>query len=173
MAQFLTDLLSSIFTPGPTPSLLTATNASFAALQTVLLALLIATYSVHFVVLSFLSAFLWYAINWFVQELQAATAKEEEAKKLRETRRAHESDAREEDSGDETEGVEERDGDSKMGRSGEVDLTGPSVRGDDQRSLRKRRNSGEHSHGELSTDSEWDKVGDSESDIAGKSSQEE
>ncbi len=31
---------------------------------------------------------------------------------------------------------------------------------------------GEHSSGDLSTDSEWDKVGDSEGDISGRSSQE-
>lgn len=173
MADFLTDLFSSIFTPGPSPSLLTATNVSFAALQSVLLALLVATYSVHFLILSFLSAFLWYAINWFVQELQAATAKEQEAEKLREIRRRTGDDEREGDSGEETEGVDERGAESgreREGESGSEHLLKP---GEVQGTLRKRWSVGEQSYGDLSTDSEWDKVGDSESDIAGKSSQEE
>ena len=74
MASFLTSLWESIFTPGPTPTLLIATNATFAALQLLLLILLIATYSVHFLVLSILSGGLWYAINWFAAELAAAKA---------------------------------------------------------------------------------------------------
>lgn len=69
----------SVFTAGPTPPLLLATNASFAALQAVLFALLLATYSVHFVVLSILCGALWWAINWFVAELRAA----EELKRTR------------------------------------------------------------------------------------------
>lgn len=54
MSKFFEDLWESIFTPGPTPSLLIATNVSFFFLQIVLGALLVATYSVHFVVLSIL-----------------------------------------------------------------------------------------------------------------------
>lgn len=76
MANFVKDLWESIFTPGPTPSLLVATNVSFACLQVVLLALLAATYSVHFIVLSFLCGCLWWAINWFVAELRANEEKE-------------------------------------------------------------------------------------------------
>lgn len=71
MADFMKSLWESIFTPGPTPPLLLATNASFGALQAVLFALLLATRSVHFVVLSMLCAALWWAINWFVAELKA------------------------------------------------------------------------------------------------------
>lgn len=82
MASFLTDLWESIFTPGPTPSILVATNASFAALQVILLALLVATYSVHFVVLSVLCAGLWVSINWFAKEVLAA--QEEQARKAKE-----------------------------------------------------------------------------------------
>ncbi|KZF24348.1 putative ER membrane protein [Xylona heveae TC161] len=87
MASFLTDLWTSIFTPGPTPTLLVATNATFAALQSLLLVLLISTYSIHFLVLSFLSGGLWWAINWFAAELRAANQKEEEAQRLRDLRR--------------------------------------------------------------------------------------
>ncbi|TLD22728.1 hypothetical protein PspLS_07396 [Pyricularia sp. CBS 133598] len=72
MADFIKDLWESIFTPGPTPSLLIATNASFAALQVVLFALLVATYSIHFVVLSGLCGGLWWAINWFAREVKEA-----------------------------------------------------------------------------------------------------
>ncbi|KAI8953851.1 ER protein Pkr1-domain-containing protein [Xylaria longipes] len=77
MAGFVEQLWDSIFTPGPTPSLLIATNVTFAALQLVLFILLIATYSVHLVVLSLLSGGLWWAINWFATELNAAKAREE------------------------------------------------------------------------------------------------
>jgi hypothetical protein len=87
MASFFENLWESIFTPGPTPTLLVATNASFAALQLLFFALLVATYSIHFVILSALTAGLWWAINWFAGELRAAQAKEEEAKRIREARR--------------------------------------------------------------------------------------
>ncbi|KAF3355503.1 hypothetical protein VdG1_06915 [Verticillium dahliae VDG1] len=63
MASFAENLWNSVFTPGTTPTLLYATNASFAALQLTLLALLAATRSIHFIVLSFLCAGLWRAIN--------------------------------------------------------------------------------------------------------------
>ncbi|UNI21049.1 SMK killer toxin resistance protein [Purpureocillium takamizusanense] len=68
-SSFVTDLWESIFTPGPTPPLLRAANASFAALQLVLAAMLYATGSLHCVVLSVLCAGLWWAVNWFAAEL--------------------------------------------------------------------------------------------------------
>ena len=84
MASFFEDLWNSIFTPGPTPILLVATNASFAALQFILLALLVATYSVHFIVLSCLCAGLWWSINWFVGELEAGKKREETSRREKE-----------------------------------------------------------------------------------------
>ncbi|KAG6000048.1 hypothetical protein E4U21_005989 [Claviceps maximensis] len=78
MSSFIIDLWESIFTPGPTPTILYATNLSFGALQLVLLALLYATTSIHFVVLSVLCGGLWWAINWFAREL--ALVQEREAK---------------------------------------------------------------------------------------------
>jgi hypothetical protein len=78
MASFVQDLWESIFTPGPTPTLLIATNVTFAALQLVLAGLLIATYSIHFVVLSVLCGGLWAAINWFANELKVHQKQEEE-----------------------------------------------------------------------------------------------
>ncbi|KAI1200546.1 ER protein Pkr1-domain-containing protein [Nemania serpens] len=86
MAGFVEQLWDSIFTPGPTPSLLLATNVTFACLQLVLFVLLIATYSVHFVALSLLSGGLWWAINWFAVELNAAKAREEAEKARSEQR---------------------------------------------------------------------------------------
>lgn len=80
MSTFFTDLWSSVFTAGPTPTLLVATNATFAALQLVLFLLLLATYSIHFIILSFLSAALWWSINWFAAELNESRGKEDALK---------------------------------------------------------------------------------------------
>ncbi|KAH0526414.1 hypothetical protein TsFJ059_009735 [Trichoderma semiorbis] len=77
MSSFFVELWEGIFTPGPTPTILKATNITFAALQVVLLSLLFATYSVHFVVLSVLCGGLWWSINWFARELRVAQAAEE------------------------------------------------------------------------------------------------
>ena len=121
----------------------------------------------HFLILSFLSGFLWYAINWFVRELQAADQKDQEARKSRESRAALEGDNGA-DSGEETEGLgEEKKVEPQKGVDSQSSfLSAP------QGDLRKRRSLGEQSSGDLSTDSEWDKVGDSEGDISGRSSQE-
>ncbi|KAM7192252.1 ER protein Pkr1 domain containing protein [Naviculisporaceae sp. PSN 640] len=78
MASFVQNLWESIFIAGPTPTLITATNATFAALQVLLFALLIATYSIHFVILSVLCGGLWAAINWFARELKQHREQEEE-----------------------------------------------------------------------------------------------
>lgn len=90
--KFFEDLWESIFTPGPTPTLLIATNASFAALQLLFLALFIGTYSIHFVILSFLTGGLWYGINWFAKEIRVAQKAEEEAKRIRAERRGSQKD---------------------------------------------------------------------------------
>jgi hypothetical protein len=87
MAGFVEQFWESIFTPGPTPTLLLATNVTFASLQVVLFILLLATYSVHFLALSILSGGLWWAINWFAVELNAAKAREEAEKAQAEQRR--------------------------------------------------------------------------------------
>ena len=151
MSSFLVELFSSIFTPGPTPTLLVATNTSFAALQLLFLALLVATYSVHFIVLSFLCAGLWWAINWFAAELQAAAAQEEEARKSQESKGGTRSGAVD-DSGTETEAddVATDRRDERIPR--DEGLKPPEVQG-----ARKRSSFGEQS-GDMSTDSEWEKV---------------
>ncbi|CAI6338537.1 unnamed protein product [Periconia digitata] len=105
VAGFLENLFNSIFTPGPTPTLLVATNASFAALQLLFAALLFATYSIHFVILSVLCGGLWWAINWFAGEIRELQAKDAEAKRAKEAKRDKDG-VRDEDgmdSGDDTE----------------------------------------------------------------------
>lgn len=91
MASFITDLWESIFTPGPTPTILKATNVTFAALQAVLFSLLLATHSVHCVVLSVLCAGLWWSVNWFASELQAVQKREAEEEAKRQATRADDS----------------------------------------------------------------------------------
>lgn len=88
MADFLSNLWSSVFTPGTTPTLLIATNVTFGTLQLLLFGLLIATSSIHFGILSVLCAGLWWSINWFATELKAAQAKEDEAEKLRKRKKS-------------------------------------------------------------------------------------
>jgi hypothetical protein len=84
----MTNLWESVFTPGTTPTLLVATNVTFGALQLLLLTLLVATYSIHFAILSLLCGGLWYSINWFAVELQNAQRTEVEAEKLRQKKNA-------------------------------------------------------------------------------------
>lgn len=205
MASFFENLWESIFTAGPTPTLLVATNASFAALQVVLLALLLMTYSIHFVILSFLCGGLWWAINWFAAEIKSAQAHEAEAKRIREARRKDKGIP--EDGGDEREGMDTGD-DTEVDAEVEVQKQRPSqARGGrpesqstvfvdrpEERSrreetpqasaviggptaagttgattslaplvddaLKKRKSLGE-STGDLSTDSEWEKLSES------------
>jgi len=83
---FIENLWNSVFTPGTTPTLLIATNVSFAALQVVLALLLAATGSIHFVVLSTICGGLWWSINWFANEIRKAEKAEEEAGRLRKRR---------------------------------------------------------------------------------------
>lgn len=181
MAAFLEDLWTSIFTPGPTSTLLIATNITFAALQSILLALLIATYSIHFVVLSVISAGLWGAINWFAKEVMIAQALQEEGKRAAGGNVGNEGELLGESMEssaisevDETQDittrplrtrksiVSEADSEVSDGRpQGGAWNTGAATRlapqGAD--SLRQRSNMSE-SIGDLSTDSEWEKVDD-------------
>ncbi|RMZ82330.1 hypothetical protein DV738_g1745, partial [Chaetothyriales sp. CBS 135597] len=82
MSDFLISLWESVFTPGPTPTLLRATNATFASLQVLLLVLLVSTYSYHFLILSFLSGGLWWAINWRKSPEQGGSDTETEQDEL-------------------------------------------------------------------------------------------
>jgi hypothetical protein len=192
MATFFENLWLSIFEPGPTPTLLVATNASFGALQLLFFALLVATNSIHFYILSALCGGLWYAINWFAAEILAAQAKEEEAKRIRETKRdkekgkARAKDGDAMDSGDDTEVDTEVEKQQKpkvranppraprpetestvfverpvesvatlRGSTPVASSSGLKPVPDDQ--VKQRRSLGE-STGDLSTDSEWEKL---------------
>lgn len=161
MASFVQDLWSSVFTPGPTPTLLVATNATFAALQLLFFALLLATYSVHFAVLSFLCAGLWWSINWFATELQAAkyASNEEEERESRIQKRESKSPEKEK-------APDESDTETEVSPPSKTKASVPSRHpgmlqpeaADDL--LRKRRSL--ESSGYISTDSEWEKVDESD-----------
>ena len=152
MTTFMTDLIDSIFTPGPSPTLLVATHATFASLQVLLAILLVATRSVHFIVLSILSAVLWWAVHWFASELATAKAiKEREDERLTASGRGPTDGDR---SGEDTETeshhhlsssrLQDQQAASQLtpGRGGEV---------------RHRRSKGDLA-GDVSTEDEWEKV---------------
>jgi hypothetical protein len=117
MAEFMTNLWESIFTPGPTPTLLIAANASFGALQFLLFGLYFLTWSYHFIALSIICGGVWWGINWFAAELQKAQGAEEEAAKIRKRRKEREESGK---GGAETSGGE--GGDEHEG--GEESVTG-------------------------------------------------
>ena len=169
MAAFLTDLWESIFTPGPTPTILIATNATFAALQITLLALLAGTYSVHFVVLSVLCAGLWWSINWFAAELkrvQEEEAREEKEKQKKATAEKKRLETREgDDEGDDT----ETEGGKTNNRDGAVGAESSSLSSQQQAKrrtgvARKGLDAGEGggTSTSVSTEDEWEKVSEGE-----------
>lgn len=137
MSSFVMDLWESIFTPGPTPTILIATNVSFGALQVVLFALLLATSSVHFAALSVLCAGLWWAINWFARELAMAQARDAD------------------DGSDDTE-VE------TTGRHEARSVRHRPVRRHDDGTAAL---TGSRSQSSVSTEDEWDKVSGSDKDL--------
>ena len=142
MSQFFEDLFQSIFTPGPTPTLLIATNAAFAGLQLVFFVLLIATYSVHFFILSFLCGGLWVAINWFAREIQAAKDIDDQKHEKKRTLK-REGIGSADDSGTETEDA---------ATSGGAEVVKSATLESSEGNLRRRSLAGS------GTDSEWDKV---------------
>ncbi|GAB0132231.1 hypothetical protein EsDP_00000672 [Epichloe bromicola] len=159
MSSFMIDLWESIFTPGPTPTILIATNVSFGALQIVLFSLLLATSSIHFAVLSVLCAGLWWAINWFARELAIAQAA------------AAEQDLRNRPLEGEARGAASADDGSD---DTEVETTGreearnvrhrPVRRHDDGTAALK----GSLSQSSVSTEDEWEKVSGSEKESTNK-----
>lgn len=174
MASFLEELWGSIFTPGPTPTLLVATNAAFAALQFLLLILLIATYSIHFLVLSLLCGGLWYSINWFATEIakeqRTQAAKEKKERKERSPEPENTSDTETEGpppgAPDEASSARTTSSTTNQGQRQErtkqksPTLLSPDMT-DSTEALRRRRSLGESS-GYVSTDSEWEKVSEEE-----------
>lgn len=164
MSQFFQDLWESIFTPGPTPSLLIATNVTFAALQFVLAALLLATYSIHFIILSFLSAGLWWAINWFARELQANHDRElkEKARAARKIAVRGQVDTSESETEVETFLTKTKTRNQPVAAaSKEVEVQDPSDAGE----LKQRGPpASQGSKSSVSTEDEWEKVSEYESE---------
>lgn len=163
LSTFFEDLWESIFTPGPTPSLLIATNVTFASLQVVLFALLLATYSIHFVILSCLSAGLWWAINWFARELQASHDLElkEKAKAARKTAQGAQTSA---DSDTEVETfltkTKTKSQPGQAASSKDVDVQEPVAA-----EMRQRASvQSQESKSSVSTEDEWDKVSEYETE---------
>ncbi|KAL3460421.1 ER protein Pkr1-domain-containing protein [Aspergillus heterothallicus] len=173
MASFIENLWSSIFTAGPTPTLLLATNVSFAALQVLLFVLLLATYSIHFVILSTISGGLWYMINWFAREVtqaQAQAAAEQdksseeefaEGKKPAQINPRARGTPDGADSDTETEGLLDRKRtqdrlSTPQSTSASATLQVPGSASE----VRKRLSVSGDSSGYASTDSEWEKVDD-------------
>ncbi|KAB8267475.1 ER protein Pkr1-domain-containing protein [Aspergillus minisclerotigenes] len=180
MGSFVEDLWASVFTPGPTPTLLVAANATFAALQLVLFLLLLATYSIHFIVLSVLSASLWWSINWFAQELAAVQAQEAEKEKTESKELLTEEDDDDKrkseasrktpgaldstESDTETESLMERKI-SAVSAAAPPSTTAATTTAtlqppEQQGGIRKRPSMSGESSGYVSTDSEWEKVDD-------------
>ncbi|CAG9970789.1 unnamed protein product [Clonostachys byssicola] len=164
MSAFFVELWESIFTPGPTPTILRATNVTFACLQLVLALLLAATYSIHCVVLSVLCAGLWWSVNWFAAELKAVQeaerAKEERegtsgADKDKEKRRRGELDTGESDT--EVEVDTGRIPASADAVSSVVEVVAP------EGELKKRgEDTPAGTQSSASTEDEWEKVSESE-----------
>lgn len=156
MANFFEEIWNSVFTPGTSPTLLLATNISFGALQVVLFSLLLATKSIHFVILSFISGGLWASINWFATELKKEQAKE--------ARREAEEEAKARQNADETDDTEVEPVDSKdkspvssVSASKEVEIVEP------QGELKQRVDTSPDKSG-VSTEDEWEKVSENETD---------
>lgn len=164
MASFVEELWSSIFTPGPTPTLLIATNVTFAALQLVLFTLLLVTHSLHFVALSVLCAGLWYSINWFAQEVRA-TQLAQEAEKKDKPQTQPDADARASDRKKDSGAVDsasETETERFASKPSAV-ATGSARLQPTQLDPKKRPSTGGDSSGYGSTDSEWEKVEDTRS----------
>ncbi|KAI9846911.1 MAG: hypothetical protein M1837_003523 [Sclerophora amabilis] len=150
MASFLINLFNSSFTCGATPTHLVAINASFAGFQLLLGAILIATRSIHVMILSFLFASVWWAINWFVTELQVASDNEEEAESRRRTKIEQDSSA---DSSDDT----QTEGSSILTSETAIPKSTDASSSQGATEAHRRRSSGEAS-AEASTEDEWEKV---------------
>lgn len=160
MASFVEELWSSIFTPGPTPTLLIATNVTFGALQLVLFTLLLVTHSLHFVALSILCAGLWYSINWFAQEVRAAQLAQD-AEKEKEAKSDPTEPDRKKDSGA-VDSASETETEAFAGKPAAV-ATGSARLQPTEGDPKKRPSTGGDSSGYGSTDSEWEKVDDTRS----------
>lgn len=152
----MVDLMNSIFTPGPTSSLVLATNVSFACLQATLFALLVATYSIHFFILSIICMGLWTAINWFVKELAIHEAQQKEKKEAEATKEGGAESSSESDTDAQTIVDEVRGSGSK-----EVEVLPPAP-GLVDRAVKDKREGQKVKGSEVSTEDEWEKISETE-----------
>jgi hypothetical protein len=156
MAGFMQELWESIFSPGPTPTLLKATNGTFACLQILLLILLVVTYNIHFVILSVLSGGLWWAINWFAAELKIHQEREERETRAQQT---HDAQGGTEDSETEVETT------TAVGsRTKEVSGSSEVEPVEQIGELKHRVESTPGTQSSASTEDEWEKVSENEKD---------
>ncbi|KAI5951096.1 PKR1 [Candida jiufengensis] len=75
---FIVELWESIFTPGTTPALITATHASFILLIISLITFYFLTKSIHFLNLFVIALLLYGTVIWFINELKAVKLKDNE-----------------------------------------------------------------------------------------------
>ena len=140
--------------------------------------MLIATRSLHFVALSCICGGLWWSINWFAAELKAAQGVEEEARRLR--RDGKEGNDGEGDQGEEQEEtaasaatLKQKPKEKRVRMESQstvfVDRPEESAEGASsslapvEEEVSKRRGTGMgESTGDLSTDSEWEKLSEEE-----------
>ncbi|ODV84612.1 hypothetical protein CANARDRAFT_235893 [[Candida] arabinofermentans NRRL YB-2248] len=73
--MFITDLWESVFQPGLTPALKTATHGSFVCLIISLSTMIYISGSIHFVNLLIIALLLWATVTWFIAELNREQAK--------------------------------------------------------------------------------------------------
>lgn len=76
--SFFVELWESVFTPGTTPALITATHASFMLLIISLIVLIVLTKSIHFINLLVIAVLLYGTVVWFINELQQIKLKSNE-----------------------------------------------------------------------------------------------
>ncbi|KGM92119.1 uncharacterized protein PADG_11654 [Paracoccidioides brasiliensis Pb18] len=161
MASFIEDLWSSIFVSGVTPTLLLATNVTFSVLQILLIALLLTTFSIHFVILSILCGCLWLGINWFVKEVELSRSQAEPTNTTRPPSRPPGAIDTESETETESLADEEATSTTALSSSGSMGppparIPGTSRAPNETEDIRKRR-SIHDSSGYVSTDSEWEK----------------
>ncbi|KAK6458932.1 SMK killer toxin resistance protein [Scheffersomyces xylosifermentans] len=75
---FIVELWDSIFTPGTTPALITATHVSFILLILSLIALIFLSGSYHFYNLLAIAVLLYASVIWFINELKNVKLKTNE-----------------------------------------------------------------------------------------------
>ena len=148
--------------------MLIATNVTFGALQIVLAVLLLATYSVHFVVLSVLCGGLWGAINWFARELKEHQLQEEEEE--RRAQAAKPAALSSEDSETEVEGAETST--ASLGKreapaaeavvATSLETEAETAQGELKHRLQADEGSSQGLKSSVSTEDEWERVSENE-----------